>query len=165
MSDSVDFPAISFSCPKIWAQMQGDEKTRFCDVCQKNVHNLSMMNQGERRALLASTGESPCVAYFKHLNGTPMDVTALPETHPLKHMLTQAALVSMSAVAMSSIAMSARAIRDACTKDQEAPTTGHFGYSMILGMVCPPPGYKPPPPVMPLPGGVPEGLPLSPLSR
>jgi hypothetical protein len=32
MSDSVDFPALSFSCPKIWAQMQGDEKTRFCDV-------------------------------------------------------------------------------------------------------------------------------------
>jgi len=170
MSDIVDFPAISFSCPKIWEQMQGDEKTRFCDVCQKNVHNLSMMNQGERRVLLASTGESPCVAYFKHLDGTPMDVTALPETHPLKHLLTQAALVSMSAVsmsavAMSSIAMSARALSEACSKDQEAPTTGSYSCLMIMGVACPPPGYKPPSPLMPLRGSVPGGLPPSPMGK
>ena len=165
MSDIVDFPAISFSCPKIWEQMHGDEKTRFCDVCQKNVHNLSMMNQEERRTLLASTGESPCVAYFKHLNDAPIDVTALAETHPLKHMLTQAALLSMSAVAMSSIAMNARTLWKAGAKDQEAPTTGSYGDSMIMGLACPPPGYKPPPLVIPLPGGVPVGIPPSPVGH
>ena len=152
MSATAEFPALSFTCPKLWAQMEGNEKTRFCDVCQKNVHNLSMMTAEERQALLAGTGESPCVAYFKYLNGAPIDVTALPEANPLKRKLTQAALVTASAVGLASIGMSSMALIEA-SKDQEAPTTG-WGV-MITGVACPPPGYVSPPlpPVWPGPPG------------
>jgi len=164
MSDNVEFPALSFSCPQLWAGMAGNEKTRFCDVCQKNVHNLSMMNAEERRALLASTEESPCVAYFKHVNGAPIDVTALPEGSPLKRKLTQVALVTASAMGLASIGMSAMALMEA-SKDQEAPTTGRGGESrpmMIMGLICPPDGYVPPPlPPKPLTGGAPPALPPS----
>ena len=149
MSATAEFPALSFTCPKLWAQMDGNEKTRFCDVCQKNVHNLSMMNAEERQALLAGTGESPCVAYFKYLNGTPIDVTALPDTNPLKKILTQAAMVSMGAVALGSIAMNSMALMDAIGKDQEAPTKGMGDYRVMMsaGMSCQvPPGDMPPAP-------------------
>ncbi|MCX6851013.1 MAG: hypothetical protein NTY98_19040 [Verrucomicrobia bacterium] len=137
MSATAEFPALSFTCPKLWAQMQGNEKTRFYDVCQKNVHNLSMMNAEERQELLAGTGESPCVAYFKYLNGTPIDVTALPDTNPLKKILTQAAMVSLGAVALGSIAMNSMTLMEAITKDQEAPTKGMGGRAsmMMMGVV------------------------------
>ena len=164
MNDNVEFPALSFSCPQLWAGMAGNERTRFCDVCQKNVHNLSMMNTEERRALLASTGESPCVVYFKHVNGTPIDVTALCEGSSLKKKLTQAALVTASAIGLASIGMSSMALMEAAN-DQEAPTTGWGGeirHIMMAGVACPPPGYVPPPlpPGSPL-GGMPGGLPPS----
>ncbi len=76
--------------------MRGDEKTRFCDVCNRQVHNLSMMSRQERRALLTAEGESPCVAYFKEVNGAAIDVTALSEADPLRHLLTKAAALSLS---------------------------------------------------------------------
>ncbi len=171
MSDLVEFPDLSFSCPKLWAGMEGNEKTRFCDVCQKNVHNLSMMNAGERRALLASTGESPCVAYFKHVNGTPIDVTALAEGNPLKKKLTQAALLSLSAVGLGSIAMSSMELIEAYSKDPDAPTTGmggggdKGGYMMSAGVVCPPDGYVFPPPPPGWSPDLPGGPPHSPLGN
>lgn len=145
MSAIDEFPDLSFSCPQLWAQMAGNEKTRFCDVCQKSVHNLSMMNAGARRALLASTGESPCVAYFKHVNGTPIDVTALAEGNPLKKRLTQAALLTLGAVGLGSIAVNSMALVEAITTDQEASTLGMGGngqgdhhYIMITGVICSP---------------------------
>lgn len=158
MSASVEFPALSFSCPKLWSQMQGDEKTRFCDVCQKNVHNLSMMNKGERRALMASTGESPCVAYFKHLNdGTPIDVTALSDGNSLKQILTQAALVSLSSMTLMTACSKSTSKEEAVAKERSKT-----GYPMMLGIACPPAGYKPGP--VP-PTGAPGGLPPSPLRQ
>ena len=136
MSATAEFPALSFTCPKLWAQMEGNEKTRFCDVCQKNVHNLSMMTAGERRVLLAGTGESPCVAYFKHVNGTPIDVTALPEGSQLKETLKKAAVLSLSAAVLMT----------AC--DKSLPPQTHrppskVKYPMMLGVPCPPPQTKP----------------------
>jgi hypothetical protein len=140
MSDNVEFPALSFSCPQLWAGMAGDEKTRFCDVCQKNVHNLSMMNAEERRTLLANTGESPCVAYFNHVNGTPVDVTALTETNPLKHILTQAAMVSLGSMTLMT----------ACSKSESetaAKEQAKAGYLFVAGVVCSqPPDRRGPPP-------------------
>ncbi len=100
MSDPFEFPEFTFKCPKVWAEMQGDERTRFCNVCNRQVHNLSMMTRHERRTLLSAEGESPCVAYFKHLNGTPVDVTSLSKTDPLKHLLTKAAALSLSTLSM-----------------------------------------------------------------
>lgn len=136
MNTTAEFPALSFNCPKLWEQMEGDEKMRFCDVCQKNVHNLSMLNAGERRELLARPGEMPCVAYFKHVDGTPIDVTALPDESPVKETLKKAAVLSLSAAVLMT----------AC--DKNLPPRTHrppskVEYPMMLGVPCPPPQAKP----------------------
>lgn len=136
MSATAEFPALSFTCPKLWAQMEGNEKTRFCDVCQKNVHNLSMMDAEERQALLARPGEMPCVAYFKHVDGTPIDVRALADESPVKETLKKAALLSLSAALLMT----------AC--DNNLPSQSHqppdkVEYPMMLGVPCPPHQAKP----------------------
>lgn len=53
----------TFFCPKAWAGMPGDEVTRFCSYCQKNVHNLGAMSVSERLSLLASPAASICARY------------------------------------------------------------------------------------------------------
>ncbi len=101
--------------------MQGDERTRSCETCHRQVHNLSLMTGAERRALLSATGESPCVAYFQHVNGTPIDVTALPTSNPLKHLLSQAAAVSLGSMAMMT----------SCNATKQQPP-------LMMGVICPP---------------------------
>jgi len=132
MSDPSEFPEITFKCPKVWAQMQGDERTRFCDVCNRQVHNLSLMNKQERRALLTAEGQSPCVAYFKHLNGAPIDVTALSEANPLKHVLTQAAVLSLSTLSL----LPACSTQTPDTHASEKNPAAHSAHEMITGDIC-----------------------------
>lgn len=45
---------IPTPCPQDWSAMAGDERRRFCSVCEKDVHNLSACTRDEAEALLAS---------------------------------------------------------------------------------------------------------------
>lgn len=56
-------PRIELPCAQLPAFAPG-QKSAFCDLCQKRVHNLSAMTSRERAALLAG-GESLCVRYAR----------------------------------------------------------------------------------------------------
>ena len=56
-------PAIVDPCPLSWNGMEGGARRRFCDQCQLHVHNLSEMDDRERKTLFASGGHV-CVTYF-----------------------------------------------------------------------------------------------------
>ena len=43
--------------------MTGNETTRFCSYCQKQVHNLAALSASERLALLAAPAASVCARY------------------------------------------------------------------------------------------------------
>lgn len=116
------FPEISFACPKEWTQLRGDERSRHCGTCDRQVHHLSMMTEPERRALLSKPGDRPCVAYFHYLDETPIDVTALPSGNPLKSTLSKAAALSLGTMSLLS----------GCNSQQQDPVI------MRLGIVCPP---------------------------
>jgi hypothetical protein len=53
----------TFLCPKAWEGMSGNETSRFCSYCKKNVHNLNAMSVNERLALLASPAARICSRY------------------------------------------------------------------------------------------------------
>jgi hypothetical protein len=52
---------IKKPCSADWNEMSGDDATRYCGKCRKNVHNLSEMGADEAEALLQSG--SVCVRY------------------------------------------------------------------------------------------------------
>ena len=54
-------PRVSSPCPQLPSFARG-QKSVFCDLCQKRVHNLSAMNPRERESLLAGGGPL-CVRY------------------------------------------------------------------------------------------------------
>ena len=56
-------PIPTFLCPKSWDAMTGDESTRFCSHCQKEVHNLAALTPAERLTLLSSPAASLCSRY------------------------------------------------------------------------------------------------------
>lgn len=65
---SLDQIHIPEPCPESWATMRGDDRKRFCDRCQKHVHNLSAMSREDAEAVLASEA-SPCVQMLRDRSG------------------------------------------------------------------------------------------------
>jgi hypothetical protein len=64
--DSIDVPA---PCPKKWDEMTGDDKTRFCGSCEKNIYNISAMTAKEARKLLFQSKEKLCIRIERDSDG------------------------------------------------------------------------------------------------
>ena len=61
---------VGTPCPKLWSELTGDDKRRYCDQCQLHVHNLSAMPAGERDRFVAESGGRLCIAYTQRVDGT-----------------------------------------------------------------------------------------------
>lgn len=62
---------VAVPCPKKWDELIGNESRRFCNQCQKHVHNLTMSSPIETKqiTLQVEAGERVCVAYFQTPTG------------------------------------------------------------------------------------------------
>ncbi len=69
-SFSLDQIAVRTPCTMDWELMTGDERTRFCDKCQKNVYNLSEMTRADAVTLIESSEKQICGRLFKRADGT-----------------------------------------------------------------------------------------------
>ncbi len=61
---------IASPCSANWDEMKGNERTRACDLCQKNVYNLSAMTRDEAVALIKEKEGSLCVKLYRRYDGT-----------------------------------------------------------------------------------------------
>lgn len=62
---------IASPCTVSWASMTGDEKTRHCGQCDKDVHDLSAMTRAEAEALVnGGQGQRMCVKMWVRKDGT-----------------------------------------------------------------------------------------------
>jgi len=59
---------IAKPCSEPYDAMPGDERTRFCDKCEKHVYNLSARTEDEAREVF-SKKERVCVRYAKTAAG------------------------------------------------------------------------------------------------
>ena len=69
---------VAAPCEKAWEQMAGDDKIRFCDHCQKHVHNLSAMNLNEAHRLTCQAAGSVCVLFEKSPDGRVLTLDYKP---------------------------------------------------------------------------------------
>jgi len=60
---------IATPCTVPWNEMAGDDRTRFCTKCSKNVHDISEMSTTEANRLLSVTNESVCVRLYRRTDG------------------------------------------------------------------------------------------------
>src|SRR5262245_26445583 len=61
---------IASPCHADWGKMTGDERSRFCGSCQKNVYNISAMTSKEASNLIREKEGKLCVRYFLRRDGT-----------------------------------------------------------------------------------------------
>jgi hypothetical protein len=61
---------IASPCHADWNSMTGDEQSRFCDKCAKNVYNLSAMTTEQAESLIREKEGDLCVRYYQRADGT-----------------------------------------------------------------------------------------------
>jgi hypothetical protein len=102
---------IAAPCPARWEDMIGDDRTRFCHGCAKDVHDLSKFTREEAEALLAEHGHGACVRLTRRADGTVITGDCPVGT---QRRLRRAAAAAIA----SSVALSVAAI---CAYKPEAP--------------------------------------------
>lgn len=96
--DSIDVPE---PCPKKWDEMIGDQKTRLCQSCDKNIYNISEMTRGEVRKLLFQSKEKVCIRLEKDSNGTVQ--TLKKQLHKITRQVPIAAGVLSASLTFSAL--------------------------------------------------------------
>jgi hypothetical protein len=66
---SLEVIDVRTPCPADWEQMAGDERTRFCQGCQKHVHNLSAMMADEAERLVCQNAGRLCIRFERDVAG------------------------------------------------------------------------------------------------
>ena len=69
MSISLDQVQVAQPCLANWNEMKGTNSARFCEHCQKTVHDLSAMALKEAERLLCQSAGSLCIRYVKSFDG------------------------------------------------------------------------------------------------
>lgn len=60
---------ISQPCQMSWNAMTGDERIRYCQQCDKHVHNFSAMTRDEIETLLMTAQGRLCARFERRSNG------------------------------------------------------------------------------------------------
>ncbi|CAN5225712.1 hypothetical protein BH11CYA1_BH11CYA1_29460 [soil metagenome] len=61
---------LQYECPYKWSKMKGDDKTRFCNSCQKNVYNISKLSRQKAVELITEKEGNVCVRFYQRRDGT-----------------------------------------------------------------------------------------------
>ncbi|MHC5540977.1 hypothetical protein ACYOEI_22370, partial [Singulisphaera rosea] len=61
---------IASPCQASWADMRGDDRTRFCESCSKHVYNLSGMTRAEALSLVEAAEGRLCVRFYRRADGS-----------------------------------------------------------------------------------------------
>jgi hypothetical protein len=61
---------VASPCTADWNQMTGDERSRHCGDCKKDVYNLSGMTRDEAEVLLIERAGNLCARYYQRHDGT-----------------------------------------------------------------------------------------------
>jgi hypothetical protein len=67
---ALDDIAIASPCPAEWAQMSGDERSRFCGACKKHVYDLSAMTRAQAVRTIVEKEGRLCARLYRRADGT-----------------------------------------------------------------------------------------------
>jgi hypothetical protein len=75
--DVLDSITIPVACPVPWDAMRGDHRTRFCDQCSQNVHDVSELTRTEALQLVTGGEKVPCLRLYRRQDGRVMTADCL----------------------------------------------------------------------------------------
>lgn len=69
-TDNLDRLRVASPCPTSWEQMSGNERVRYCELCNLNVYNIAELTRKEATALVSGTEGHFCARLFRRSDGT-----------------------------------------------------------------------------------------------
>jgi hypothetical protein len=152
---------IASPCSASWNEMTGDDRTRHCDACHKDVYNLSGMTREEAEALILERNGELCVRYYQRADGTILladcTIGVQRKRSRRRTVARAAALVAGGLAAAGGMALHARTTEPPCAVPREEVV---MGVPTALDPSPPPPPPAPdrlaphPEPPVPMMGGL-----------
>jgi hypothetical protein len=68
--EKLDRIRVATPCPVSWEEMTGDDRVRFCDLCQLNVYNFAELTRTESEQLLRTAEGRICGRLYRRADGT-----------------------------------------------------------------------------------------------
>ena len=65
----LDLIEVEKPCPRDWNRMRGSDRERFCDHCQRYVHDLSAMSEADVQNLLCQQAGKLCIRFTRLADG------------------------------------------------------------------------------------------------
>lgn len=109
-------------CGMDWNAMSGDEKTRFCPDCGKNVHNVSALTRQEATRLVGEDGSVPCLRGVAGLDGSLMSVGQLAASN--RRRFTQTILAAVPFAVLAAAQTTGGVLKGVVTDHGGAPLPG-----------------------------------------
>ena len=156
----LDRMSIASPCSANWDDMVGDEKSRYCGKCEKNVYNLSAMTREEAELTVLGKAGDLCVRLYQRADGTVLTQDC-PVGVRRKRLRLARVLAIGSTLAGVSAALFAQAADEVLSGDPESTATVIVEAPTFVAeepvapqVVTPPQGrwlagapvYRPPPP-------------------
>ena len=112
--DSASQIRIASPCDVDWDSMFGNDRVRFCEHCQRTVHNVDLLTKKQLRRLIARAGDRLCVNYQQPVP----QISATPILYKIGRRTSVIAASAFSATLSISTAVAAAAI----PRSTEIPT-------------------------------------------
>jgi hypothetical protein len=126
----LDVIQVNKPCPADWNQMDGDDTRRFCEHCQKFVHNFSAMPTDQAERLVCENVGSLCVRFAREqTSGRVLTLDYAPRVTSRRR-----AILTILSIAASCGFTAAWGAYKLLRKDPPPPTP-----RMVMGDVCIPP--------------------------
>jgi hypothetical protein len=105
----LDDARIASPCDKSWQVMSGDDRTRFCDSCEKHVYNLIGMSDDAVEALISEKEGHLCVRLYQRADGTLLTSDCPVGLRAVRRKLTRAvgAVAACMAMLMTAVTFGA----------------------------------------------------------
>jgi len=144
MEFNINSLKVASPCPMSWDQMKGDDRSRHCNLCELNVHNIAGLSTREVEDLVTTSEGRLCVRLFRRADGS-----VITQDCPVglrKYRQRVAGIASAAFAAVLSLLSVSYAQKDKDTKNVHASkikivrTHERVGSSSILGTVTDPMG-------------------------
>lgn len=89
---------IASPCSANWDEMTGDERRRFCSLCNLNVYNLSDMTQTEAENFLINSEGRVCLRIYRRKDGTVLTQNCPVGLQKVKRKISRVAAVVFSLI-------------------------------------------------------------------
>ena len=115
---TLDNLSVASPCHEKWDDMVGDETTRFCLKCEKNVYDLSSMTKEAAEALIVAKEGKVCVRFFRRADGTVLTADCPEGVSRKRRRSIAAGLVGASLLAGGGLYASSKLAGSRCHQGQ-----------------------------------------------